>query len=104
MFFGRWGPDLVRQALAYVPQSTVSDTINLGIINAWPNLPPEWRIMLQVHDSVIMQVPLEAEPMHVHKFIKHYFEIWIDINRQRFKIPVEIKVGPDWANMKPLEV
>ena len=104
MFFGRWGPDLVREGLAYIPQSTVSDILNYGIIRAWPNLPPEWEIMMQVHDSILMQVPIEAANMHIHKFIKHYFENPIEIGRKTFKIPVDIKTGDSWGNLKPMEV
>lgn len=104
MFFGRWGPELIREALAYVPQSTVSDIINMGIIRAWNNLPPGWEILMQVHDSILMQVPMDAHPMHIHKFIKHYFEILLEVNRVRFKIPVEIKEGLTWGNMKKLEL
>ena len=74
MFFGRWGPDLVREAYAYIPQSTVSDLINQGIIRAWPALPQGWEIMMQVHDSVMLQIPKETDPMHISKFVHHYFE------------------------------
>jgi DNA polymerase-1 len=104
MFFGRWGPDLVREAIAYVPQSLVSDIINLGIIKAFPNLPPEWEILLQVHDSILMQVPTDADPEHIKRFIEHYFQIPIEINNRMMVIPIEIKVGKNWANTKKLEV
>lgn len=104
VFFGRWGPDLIREAMAFIPQATVSDLINLGIIRAWKNLPPEWKIMLQVHDSILMQVPIDSEPMHIHKFIKHYFENTIEIHNKKLKIPIEIKVGNDWAHLKKMEL
>lgn len=104
MFFGRWSPELVRSAIAYVPQSTVGDILNAGLIQAYNNLPPEWDCALQVHDNVVLQVPIEAANMHIYKFIKHYFERSITINRTKLTIPVEIKTGDNWANMKPLEV
>ena len=104
MFFARWGPDLIREAIAYVPQSTVSDILNLGIIRASEHMPIGWELVMQVHDSVLMQVPIDTEPMHIHKFIKHYFENSIEINRQMCKIPIDIKIGKDWAHMTKLEV
>ena len=104
MFFGRGGPDLIREAIAYVPQSMVSDILNWGIIRADDNMPPGWEMVMQVHDSVLMQVPKDADPMHILKFIKHYFEMTLEINNKRFKIPVDIKVGLNWAEMKKLEV
>lgn len=102
-FFGRWGPDLIREGLAYIPQSTVSDILNWGIIRSANAMPPGWELVLQLHDAVLMQVPLDADPMHIWKFIKHYFEISIEIERERLKIPVDIKIGPNWSDLKKLE-
>ena len=104
MFFGRWGDDLIREGVAYVPQSTVSDIINLGIIRAYPNLPPGWEILLQIHDAILMQVPIETPPMHIQKFVKHYLEIPVEINDKMMTIPIDIKVGMNWAKMAKLEV
>ena len=104
MFFGRWSPDLIREAIAYVPQSTVSDVMNLGIIRAFPNLPPGWEMVMQIHDSVLFQVPIETDAMHIYKFCKHYFEITLNIHKVKFTIPIDLKLGKTWADMKNLEV
>ena len=104
IFFGRWGQDLLREAIAYVPQSTVSDLINKGIIRAWDNLPQGWEIILQVHDSILAQVPVDTAPLHIWKFFKHYFEIPIPIGRKELVIPIDIKIGKNWGSMKELEV
>lgn len=103
-FFGRWGPDLIREAIAYVPQSTVSDVLNLGIIRASEHLPQGWELLMQNHDAIMMQVPIETDDMHLLKFIKHYFEIELEVEGKRFKIPVDIKTGLNWADMKKLEL
>ena len=104
MFFGRWGDDLFRQAIAYVPQSTVGDLLNMGLVRAHRNLPDRWTLILQVHDSVLMQVPKDTDPMHLYKFIHHYFEIPLTIHGKKFIIPVDIKVGSSWGKMRKLEV
>ena len=104
LFFGRWSQDLVREGLAHVPQSTCSDTINKGIIKAWDYLPPEWEILMQVHDEVLLQVPEDAPKMHILKFIKHYFEFPIHLNGKSFTIPVEIKTGKNWGSLEKMEV
>src|SRR5207249_1011171 len=31
-FFGRWGDDLYRAALSFVPQSCIADWLNIGIL------------------------------------------------------------------------
>lgn len=103
-FFGRWSPQLIREAIAYVPQSTVSDLLNHSLIRAWDALPQDWEILMQVHDSVLMQVPIEADPMHILKFITHFFEVHLDIGREHMVIPVDIKMGKNWAGLKKMEV
>jgi len=105
MFFGRWSQDLLRDAIAYVPQSTVSDVLNMGLVNAYNALPQDWEMMLQVHDSVLMQVPDETDPMHIFRFIKHYFEFPFDVSvGEALVIPVEIKTGKVWSDMKELKL
>ena len=104
MFFGRWGSDLVREGIAYIPQSTVSDIINLGIIKAFPVLPPDWEILLQVHDSILMQVPKLTAPEQIIRFAKHYFEFPVEISYKQMIIPVDIKWGITWAKMEKMGV
>lgn len=104
MFFGRWSEDLVREAIAYVPQSTVGDLLNLGLTRSWHNLPPEWSLLMQNHDAVLAQVPEEAAPEHIHKFFHHYYEIPTTIHGRTFTIPMDIKIGKNWGTMKKLEV
>ena len=104
MFFGRWSDDLVREAIAYVPQSTVGDLLNLGIIRCWNALPPEWTILLQNHDSVLAQVPIDTPDMHIWKFFKHYFEIPIEINGKWCKVPMDIAMGKNWGEMEELKI
>ena len=104
MFFGRWGPDLIREALAYIPQSTVSDILNQGIVRAANALPQDWEMLLQVHDSVLFQVPTNTEPIHILKYMEHFFQIPIKIHGVEFVIPIDIRVGENWGNLKKMEV
>ena len=104
MFFGRWGDDLVREAVAYVPQSTVGDLLNLGLIRSWNNLPPEWTLFMQNHDSVVGQVPIDTPDMHIWKFFKHYYEIPIKIGRTWCTVPMDIQTGMNWGQMKDMVI
>ncbi len=99
MFFGRWGEDLVREAVAYVPQSTVGDVLNYGIVRCANSMPQGWTMVMQNHDAILMQVPNSTDLMHVVRFIKHYFEFPIIINDEYLTIPVDIKVGKSWGWM-----
>ena len=56
-FFGRPNDDAtLREAIAFVPQSTTADRMNLGLWRMWKRLGAS-RIQLlgQVHDSVIFE-------------------------------------------------
>jgi DNA polymerase-1 len=104
MFFGRWGADLIREAIAYYPQSTVGDLLNLGIIRSFPALPQGWELLANNHDAVLAQVPEETDDMHIYKWFKHYYEIPLEIFGRRFTIPIDLKKGKSWGEMKKLEV
>lgn len=47
---------ILPEALAYIPQSTVAEVINRGLVNIFLNLPLV-QVLLQVHDSLVFQLP-----------------------------------------------
>jgi DNA polymerase-1 len=47
---------LLPEALAWIPQSTVACVINIGLLRASLTI-PEIKILLQVHDSLVFQLP-----------------------------------------------
>ena len=104
IFFGRWSHELINEAIAYVPQSTVGDLLNLGLIRAWSNLPPGWKISANNHDSVLAQVPEGTDDMHIVKFFKHYFEIPLEVNGYTFIIPIDIKTGISWGELHDIKI
>jgi DNA polymerase I-like protein with 3'-5' exonuclease and polymerase domains len=53
---GEVDTQMFNAALAAVPQSTVADTINKGLLRVWRHM-PEVQLLGQVHDSVLMQIP-----------------------------------------------
>lgn len=55
-FFGRL-EDCLPEAVAWVPQSTVGTVINKALCNIGENLSWLVQLLLQVHDSLVMQVP-----------------------------------------------
>ena len=55
IFYDR--PDrILPEALAWIPQSTVAIAINKALLNIYKNL-PQVQLLIQVHDSLVMQVP-----------------------------------------------
>lgn len=67
-FFDRL-EDCLATGVAWIGQSTTSISIHKGLININRNL-PEVQLLLQVHDSLVMQVPEDLFPdicVDIHK-------------------------------------
>lgn len=94
-FFERWGPDLFKEAYAFVPQSTIVDTINLGLIKLHE---AGFDLLLQVHDSVNLNAPAMTQELYEH--LTSLLEVPFVINGHRVVIPIEITVGPNWGELK----
>ena len=93
-YFDRMSDQLINQALAYVPQSAVADVICIGMRRVYTDL-PEVRVLLQVHDEVVLSIPDET---------------WVEKVKQKLLveipyedpliIPVGGIVGKNWGELK----
>lgn len=97
IFFGR--PDdetVIREAVAYRPQSTVADILNRALIKLW-RLERELGIelLLQVHDAILYQYPEHLED-EIVPHIEQLCTFPIVIRDREMTIPVETKVGYMW--------
>lgn len=52
---------ILPEAVAWIPQSTVAIAINKALYNIYKNL-PQVQILIQVHDSLVMQAPRRLFP------------------------------------------
>lgn len=101
-FTNRWGDALFREAYAYIPQSTVADIINHGIVELFYKLPKGADLLMQVHDEIVLQCyPHQVE--EVARLIKQHVERPLVIGGDELIIPVDIEVGSNWANCKELD-
>lgn len=90
--------DLLPEALAWVPQSTVACVINRGLKNLYDNLAKDVDILLQVHDSLLLQIPV-AKAEELQPKIVEYLQIKIPYPDPLI-IPVGCKVGlHDWGTL-----
>lgn len=94
-YFGR--PEgILPEALAWIPQSTVACVINRGLYNIFHNL-PQVKITLQVHDSLLLQVPEHS--LHLLPLIREQLLITIPYD-EPLTIPVGAKIGKDnWGEL-----
>jgi DNA polymerase I-like protein with 3'-5' exonuclease and polymerase domains len=97
-FFGRPGDDTtLREAIAFMPQSTTADRMNLGLWRVWKQM-PEVELLAQTYDSITFQfdetLPVDATIQKVLKLIE--VELFSPSGR-RYVVPGEAKLGYCWG-------
>jgi len=103
-FLGLVNDAMVRNAISYIPQSTVAELLNRGIIKC-ANDPRLGRdqfdidLLTTVHDSVVFQVPYSQLPnLHVILTImKDHLSHTFTHKGRSFTIGVDAKIGTAWA-------
>ena len=95
-FYQRWGDELFKQAYSFIPQSTVADKINRdGVLFLYrrQDLFRSARLVNQIHDSVVFQVPATEDSIRMIKLVAAQLEIPIPWKNTTFSIPADIKIG-----------
>jgi len=97
-FFGRPNDDTtLREAIAYVPQSSTADRMNLGLWRIWKYLGDRVQLLAQVHDAVYFQYRPADEAEIIPEALR-LIEVELINGRRKFVIPGEAKVGWNWGN------
>lgn len=102
MFFGRWDDKLIRDGYSFKPQATVGGLCCRALVNCYNNIElgrPDLdaQLLLQVHDSLLMQAPVEHAEEVAH-LMEQEMNIPMTINGHTFTIPTDCKIGYNWAN------
>ena len=99
-FFGRRDDDAtIRAAVAYEPQSVTADAIDRGLLAVWRD--GRCQVLLQVHDSILLQYPQHLESTLVPHAIS-LIEAPIELNGGRkLIIPAEAMCGWNWSYHHP---
>jgi DNA polymerase I len=86
-----------RHAVNTIIQGTAADLIKLAIIRLDQTLPVDVKMLLPVHDSVLLEVP-EQRVEEVRQQVAEVMEL----SPSGFAIPmkVDVKVGSTWAECK----
>lgn len=103
-FLGLLGPALFRNAYSYIPQSTVAELLNKGMIK----MANDYRLgslrynidmLTTVHDSVIIQTPMIQKEnfLKISQIIDDHMSYTFTHLGRSFKIGLDAKVGLVWA-------
>lgn len=111
----------VPVAVAFVPQSTVGDILNVGLLSTAGKPSPYlerldiwhkykdigdelkeygFELLLQVHDAIGYQYDVEHRDQ-VHRLVRQALQIPLYSPRdyEEFTIPVEVQYGPSWGGV-----
>jgi DNA polymerase-1 len=97
-FFGRRDDkDTLKQAVAHMGQSMTADEMNYGLLQLWRT--GMCQILLQCHDSILIQYPEEKENEIVPAALAA-MKVVLELEGGRaFSVPLEAKVGWNWGKM-----
>lgn len=99
-FFGRSDTgETLREAIAFMPQSTTADRTNLGLWRVWKYLGRnDVQILGQCHDSIAFQYKESAdEQTIVQKALKLIQVELVAPNGRKYVVPGEAKIGWNWG-------
>lgn len=115
-FFNHWGPELFKEATAFVPQSTVADHANgkvqkeLGIeggfLSVWKMIRkdfPRAMIINQSHDSILLDFPKEYRDELIPRAHGLLARPLI-VNGEQFVIPVDCEIGEAWGSLEKFKI
>ena len=111
-FLDDWGPILFKSAYSFVPQSTVPDLLNRGIIDIYETDDKYLQfgeLLAQVHDEALYQFPIDLGPQTLAYVIRtiaeDIFNPVMEYGGRQFQIPTDVKVSTkNWRDMHKLNL
>jgi len=111
-FLDDWGPNLFKSAYAFIPQSTIPDLLNLGIMEIYESEDSYLKrgeLLAQVHDEALYQFPLDLGAPGLGYIIRviaeDIFNPIMEYGGRSFQIPTDVKVSlHNWSDMTKLEL
>lgn len=104
-FLDAWGPDMWKAGYAALPQSTVVDSLNAGMVKLYNDEDlcgvnaGNIDLLAQVHDSLLLQVPIASlgNFAEMQERVYSYLSPDITYGGRTFKIPTDSKIGLNWG-------
>jgi DNA polymerase I-like protein with 3'-5' exonuclease and polymerase domains len=98
-FTHRWSDDLIRQSLAFTPQSTVGTITNLVYVQMQQHIEDaglDWDMLNNKHDSVLVQCPID-DSVKVKEKVQEYMNIdLISTTGEAFQMQSGAERGFNW--------
>lgn len=107
-FLDRFGDDMLREAVAFIPQDVISHVINTVIKRFYYevcSLPEHnlTQLLLQIHDAVYIQHKPE-QTKEVHDFLAAAAKaVTFKAHGKEYHIPLDIKTGPNCRDLHKVD-
>lgn len=90
----------LRQAVNFVIQGTAADLNKLAFARLWRHLPPGGRLLLNVHDSFLLELPQDRLGCSIGELKYH-----LELLPMGWTVPLKVSTGTGhtWADCKPGE-
>ena len=97
-FFGRPNDDTtLREAIAFLPQSTTADRMNLGLWRVW-RYEPRAQLLAQTYDSITFQVREQDVDEVIARVLELIAVELVSPSGRRYVVPGEAKLGWNWGS------
>jgi DNA polymerase I-like protein with 3'-5' exonuclease and polymerase domains len=97
-FFGRPGDETtLREAIAFLPQSTTADRMNLGMWRVWKKMPTV-QLLAQTYDSITFQFRESADTDEIMQQALELIRVELEFAGRHYAVPGEAKIGWNWGN------
>lgn len=98
-----WNDELVRQGLAFLPQSTVGCLTHIAYTELFWRIKKErlpWKLINNKHDSLLLEVPDNTEHLEMGKaYCKQHMGRTLRSSRgEEYQMRVGISVGHNWGH------
>lgn len=101
VFHGRLDSNTFRDAYSWIPQSVAPRIVDTGMIeirNDKTLRKENVRVMLQMHDALLIQMP-EDGAEEIVEICKKHMDIPVPIGEREIHIPVDSKFGKSWGDL-----
>lgn len=97
-FFGRPQDDTtLREAIAFLPQSTTADRMNLGLWRVWKKM-PQVQLLAQTYDSITFQYSESEDETEIIQEALELIRVELTSpSGRKYIVPGEAKVGWNWG-------
>lgn len=102
-FLDQWSDSMLKDGYSWVPQATVGQSTNMGLIRVLYHANQvglNIRLVAQTHDSALWTYPKECRD-EVVKLVLGKSEVPLYINGMLLTVPVEAMVGDSWYKLHP---